>query len=96
MIQMVSGTDFVAIFQLLGLAHPRTRLDKAHDLINHQKALCHLDKMAWRYRRSKHVAPKSSRRRALKIEVDERVDMIELFSWNTKRNQIVGNDPNCR
>ena len=52
--------------------------------------------MAWRYRRPKHVAPKSSRRRALKIEVDERVDMIELFSWNTKRNQIVGNDPNCR
>ena len=45
MIQMVSGTDFVAIFQLLGLAHPRTRLDKAHGLINHQKALCHLDKM---------------------------------------------------
>ena len=84
MIQMVSGTDFVAIFQLLGLTHPRTRLDKAHGLINHQKALCHLDKMAWRYRRPKHVAPKSSRRRALKIEVDERVDMIELFSWNTK------------
>ena len=55
-----------------------------------------LDKMAWRYRRPKHVAPKSSRRRALKIEVDERIDMIELFSWNTKRNQIVGNDPNCR
>ena len=45
MIQMVSGADFVAIFQLLGLTHPRTRLDKAHDLINHQKALCHLDKM---------------------------------------------------
>ena len=35
MIQMVSGADFVAIFQLLGLAHPRTRLDKAHELINH-------------------------------------------------------------
>ena len=96
MIQMVSGADFVAIFQLLGLAHPRTRLNKAHELINHQKALRHLDKMAWRYRRPKHVAPKSSRRRALKIEVDERVDMIELFSWNTERNQIVGNDPNCR
>ena len=96
MVQMVSGTDFVAIFQLLGLTHPRTRLDKAHDLINHQKALCYLDKMAWRYRRPKHMAPKSSRRRALKIEVDERVDMIELFSWNTKRDQIVGNDPDCR
>ena len=93
---MVSGADFVAIFQLLGLAHPRTRLDKTHDLINHQKALCHLDKMARRYWRPKHVASKSSRRRALKIEVDERVDMIELFSWNTKRNQIVGNDPNRR
>ena len=45
MIQMVSGADFVAIFQLFGLAHPRARLGKAHDLINHQKALCHLDKM---------------------------------------------------
>ena len=96
MIQMVSGADFIPIFQLLGFAHPRTRLDKAHGLINHQKALRHLDKMAWRYRRPKHAAPKSSRRRALKIEVDECVDMIELFSWNTKRNQIVGNDPNCR
>ena len=59
-------------------------------------ALRHLDKMAWGYRRPKHVAPKSSRRRALKIEVDERVDMIEFFSWNTKRIQIVGNDPDCR
>ena len=96
MIQMVSGADFVAIFQLFGLAHPRTRLDKAHGLINRQKALCYLDKMVWRYRRAKHVAPKSRRRRALKIEVDECVDMVELFSWNTKRNQIVGNDPNCR
>ena len=96
MIQMVPGTDFIAIFQLLGFAHPRTRLNKTHGLINHQKALCHLDKMAWRYRRSKHVAPKSSRRRALKIEVDERIDTIELFSWNTERNQIVGNDPDCR
>lgn len=52
--------------------------------------------MAWGYRRPKHVAPKSSRRRALKIEVNERVDMIELFSWKTKRNQLVGNDPDCR
>ena len=95
MIQMVAGADFVAIFQLFGLAHPRTRLDKAHGLINHQKVLCHLDKMVWRYRRAKHVAPKSRRRRALKIEVDECVDMIELFSWNTKHNQIVGNNPDC-
>ena len=96
MIQMVSGADFITILQLLELAHPRTRLDKAHGLINHQETFCHLDKMAWRHRRSKNVAPKSRWRRALKIKVDERIDMIELLTLDTKRNQIVGNDSGRR
>lgn len=84
MIQMVSGADFVAIFQLLGLAHPRTRLDKAHGLINHQETFCRLDKMIRRYRCPKHVAPKARRPRALKIEANQRVNAFELLTWNTK------------
>ena len=84
MIQMVSGADFIAILQLLELAHPRARLDKTHGLVNHQETFCHLDKMIRRYRRSKHVASKARRPRALKIKANQRVNAVELLTWNTK------------
>ena len=84
MIQMVSGADFIPIFQLLGLAHPRARLDKAHGLINHQETLCHLDEMVRRNGRPKHVTSETRRSRAFKIEANQRVNTIELLMRNAK------------
>ena len=84
MIQMVSGADFIAIFQLFGFTHPRARLDKAHGLINHQETLCHLDKMVRRYGRPKHMASETRRPRAFKIEADQRVDTIEFLMRDAK------------
>ena len=84
MIQMVSGANFIPIFQLLGLTHPRTRLDKTHGLINHQETLCHLDKMIRRYGRPKHVASETRRPRAFKIEANQRVDTIEFLMRDAK------------
>ncbi len=84
MIQMISGADFIPIFQLLGLTHPRARLDEAHGLINHQKAFCYLDKMIRGYGRSKHMASETRRPRALEIEANQRVNTIELLMRNAK------------
>ena len=84
MIQMVSGADFIPIFQLLGLTHPRARLDKAHGLVDHQEPFCHLDKMLRGYGRPKHMAPETRRSRAFKIETNQRVNTIELLVRNAK------------
>ena len=84
MIQMVSGADFIPIFQLLGLTHPRARLDKTHGLVNHQETLCYLDKMVRGYGRPKHMASETRRPRSFKIEANQRVNTIELLMWNAK------------
>ena len=84
MIQMVSSADFIPIFQLLGLTHPRARLDKAHGLVDHQETLCHLDKMIRGYGRPKHVTSETRRPRALEIEANQRVNTVELLMWDAK------------
>ena len=84
MIEMVPSAHLEAVFQLLKLAHPRARLDKAHDLVDHQKPLRHLDKMVRGYGRPKHVASETRRPRAFKIEADQRVDTIELLMRDAK------------